>query len=242
MSRVILWDFDETLAHRPGKWRGAMVAALDALCPGHGMTADTIGPRLRSGYPWHRPHEPHPELCDGAAWWARMEAIMARVFVDVGAPPALAPALARLAHERYVDAASYRLYDDTLPALRRLSDAGWRHVIVTNHVPELPAIAEALGLSSHVADVVCSAATGYEKPHPEAFSIARRRAGNPSLLWMIGNSYSSDVLGAEACGIPAILVRSSHPAAKRTAPDLVSAADLLLSADRARGGPVLPEV
>ncbi len=229
MSRAVLWDFDETLAHRPGKWRSAMVAALDGLCPGHAITADAIGPLLKTGYPWHAPSVPHPELCAPGAWWAHMERVLTSVFVAVGAPPSLAPDLARLAHERYVDPTTYRVYDDVPAALGRLSEAGFAHVVVSNHVPELAAIVRGLGLSDRIADVVCSADTGYEKPHPESYAIARRRVGNPSSLWMVGNSYDSDVAGAEACGIPAILVRSSHPAARRTCPDLLSAASLLLT-------------
>ena len=51
------------------------------------------------------------------------------------------------------------------------------------------------------------AETGYEKPHSEAFSLARMAAGNPATIWMVGDNPKADIAGAEAAGIPAILVR-----------------------------------
>jgi len=35
VSGLVLWDFDGTLAERPGMWRGCLVETLDADEPGH---------------------------------------------------------------------------------------------------------------------------------------------------------------------------------------------------------------
>jgi putative hydrolase of the HAD superfamily len=80
-------------------------------------------------------------------------------------------------------------------------------VILSNHVPELEGIVEALGLSNVIDAVVNSARTGYEKPHPEAYAAGRAAAGDPDELWMVGDNHVADVAGAEAAGIRAILVR-----------------------------------
>ena len=231
MSRAVLWDFDGTLATRPGRWRGALAEALDALCPGHGIVPERLGALLRSGFPWHTPAVAHPELGTPGAWWARMERTLAQVVVAAGAPAAKSGDLARFARARYVDPGSYRLFDDVVPALTRLREAGYRHVILSNHVPELPDIVRGLGLAGLVAEVLTSAATAYEKPHPEAFATALRAAGAPSTAWMVGDDFAADVAGAEACGIPAILVRSEHAAAARRARDAAGAADLLLACE-----------
>jgi FMN phosphatase YigB (HAD superfamily) len=83
---------------------------------------------------------------------------------------------------------------------------GWRHAILSNHVPELPSMVSGLGLS-HLIDVVfTSAATGYEKPNPRAFEIALEACGWPSESWMVGDNPIADIAGAEAFGIPAVLV------------------------------------
>ena len=99
------------------------------------------------------------------------------------------------------------LFDDTLPALAELRRAGWRHVILSNHVPELPALVDGLGLAGVVDLTLSSATIGFEKPNPQAFAHARRACGDPDELWMVGDNPVADIDGATRAGIPAILVR-----------------------------------
>jgi len=175
LTGLVLWDFDGTLAERPGMWRACLVETLDADEPGHTVFPDALIPFLRDGFPWHHPEDPHPDLCTPEAWWNAVGALLARAYEGVGIAPARAAELAALARTRYVDpAVGWRLFDDTIPALESLATRGWRHVVVSNHVPELPAIVEGLGLSRLVGQVFSSAVTGYEKPHPEAFEPALR--------------------------------------------------------------------
>lgn len=170
---------------------------------------------------------PHPELATLTAWWKRVEPALASAFEAVGVLPARARELARLAHERYIDGRSgWVLYDDTRPTLTRLRIRGWRHVILSNHVPELEDIVICLGLEGLIDAVVTSAVMGYEKPHPEAFAEGRRAAGGPDALWMVGDDAKVDVAGAEAVGIPAILVRSDH-ACRRRAGNLYDVVSLI---------------
>lgn len=39
---ALIWDFDGTLAYQEGKWSGAMLAAMDELAPGHGLTLKDV--------------------------------------------------------------------------------------------------------------------------------------------------------------------------------------------------------
>ncbi|HDP89396.1 MAG TPA: HAD family hydrolase [Thioalkalivibrio sp.] len=210
MDRVILWDFDGTLARREGVWSGALLQALDEMEPGHGFVRDDLHPRIVSGFPWHKPEVAHTHLNRADRWWAHLGAHLAWVFRDLGYDAARADALARATRCIYTDATSFRLFDDTVPALEALSERGWRHLILSNHVPELPTIVHDLGLDPLFEDVLSSALIGYEKPHPEAFAIALRAAGEPDEVWMVGDNPVADVQGAEAVGIPAILVRRKH--------------------------------
>ena len=114
-----------------------------------------------------------------------------------------------------------------MPVLERLRAQGWQHAILSNHVPELPSLVEALGLSRLVEPVITSAATGYEKPHPEAFALALHLCGRPRQVWMVGDNPVADVAGAEAAGIPAVLVRREAPGIERQAADLAGAAAIL---------------
>jgi putative hydrolase of the HAD superfamily len=216
MNGVVLWDFDGTLAWREGMWGGCLVETLDEDEPGHGIALDDVRASLRDGFPWHAPHEPHLDLCEPEVWWRRVGALLVRAYENVGIESTRADELARRARARFVDASvGWAVFDDAVPALERLRANGWRHVVLSNHVPELPALVDALGLTRFFDAVLTSAATGYEKPHPEAYALALRAAGEAERVWMVGDNYDADVAGAEAAGIPAVLARRDDARATR---------------------------
>lgn len=207
-NRVILWDFDGTLGYRRGgtDLSGSMVETLDEHQFGHAIEPEIIRPFL-FGLPWREPELAHPELSTAETWWSRVEPILARGYEGVGITPERAAVLGRLARERHVDVEHWRLFDDTIPVLIGLRERGWRHLILSNHFPELGQIVAHLGLAEVVAATLNSAETGYEKPNPEAFAHARQVVGDAEAIWMVGDNPRADVAGAEAAGIPAILVR-----------------------------------
>lgn len=217
---TIIWDFDGTLAYRPGKWGSALAQALQEAPGGGEVDIQRLRPHLKTGFPWHHPELPHPELCDPAAWWRQVEGVLARALGAAGYDPAGAIEIARLAGQHFRDPGSFIIFDDTIPALRRLSADGWRHIILSNHVPELEGIVSALHLADHFDAILSSANIGYEKPNPEAFAIALRRAGSPERVWMVGDNPVADVLGAESVGIPGILLRSEAEGVARCAADM----------------------
>ncbi len=226
--RLVIWDFDGTLAHRRGEtgWSLLLEEALDAEEPGHAHSAEAFRPYLRDGFPWHTPDVAHPELCDAEAWWASVRPVLARAYEAVGFTPARALELAAAAQRLYVEPAGWTLFDDTMPTLERLAADGWEHAILSNHVPELRQIVGGLGLDRYVVALSCSAETGYEKPHPRAYEELLERL-QPDEAWMIGDNVVADVLGAEALGIPAVLVRRPDPRAARYADTLDAVAPFL---------------
>ncbi len=226
--RLLIWDFDGTLAHRRGEtgWSLLLAETLDAEEPGHGHAAEAFRPHLRDGFPWHSPDVAHPELCEPGAWWAAVRPVLARAFEAAGYSPERARELAAAAQRLYVDPAAWALFGDTLPTLERLSAAGWTHAVLSNHVPELGRIVEALGLRPHLAALSCSAETGFEKPHPLAYAAVLDEL-RPETAWMVGDNVVADVLGAEAVGIPAILVRRADPRAVRYCDSLAGVEELL---------------
>lgn len=219
MDRVLLWDFDGTLGGRIDglfgrAWSASMLEAVRAMMPETKLTQEDIAPHLGSGFPWHQPDVAHPELNDPETWWAHIRGIYRDIYGKLGFTTQQSEELAWAAQRRYVDLSVWELYADTLPVLGRLKQAGWRHVIVSNHVPELRTIVRHLGLEELLEDVINSAEVGYEKPNPAIFRIALDRIGAFSEVWMIGDNIKADVLGAEAAGIPGILVRNSDERAK----------------------------
>ncbi len=230
MRSVILWDFDGTLAWREGVWSGALLDALDRHCPGHDLCRDDIHPRIVSGFPWNSPQVEHPHLNSPERWWASLCGHFTWLFRDLGYEEDLADTLAKTTRRIYTDPGSFRLYEDTLPALEALRESGWRHVILSNHVPELPEIVRGLGLLPLFDEIITSALIGYEKPHPEAFAIGRGAAAEAQQLWMVGDNPVADIKGAERAGIPAILVRRKGEAKYRY-PNLDGVVELLAGMD-----------
>lgn len=226
-DQVLLWDFDGTLAERPGKWSAALLEALEMIEPGHSLTWAQISSCLSSGFPWHDYHVAHPELSDPELWWRHLTAVLTGALVKLDMAPVRAVATASLVRSLYTDPTTWRPFVDSFPALRRLTAAGWRHALVSNHVPELPLLLEGLGMGGFFEAVINSAVTGYEKPHPEAFRLALQAVGWPRRVWMIGDSVSADIRGAEQSGIGAILVRKRHPSARLQADDLLAAIRLI---------------
>jgi putative hydrolase of the HAD superfamily len=223
VSGIVLWDFDGTLAERPGMWRGCLLEVLREEEPEVEAESDAFIPALRSRFPWHTPDEPHLDLCEDGAWWARIVPLLAQAYEDVGVPRERAAELAELARKRYVDpAVGWRLFEDTVPALDELGDAGWRHAVLSNHVPELEQIVAGLGLDRHFESIFCSGVTGYEKPHQEAYATALRLRRDGEPVWMVGDNPEADFEGARRAGLRAVLVRTNGVGLDQAAEEILS--------------------
>lgn len=180
-------------------------------------------------YPWSSPHTPHLHLNHSDAWWEHMTGQVAAALTRAGLATDHALRAAGRVRERFTDhSRAWRLFDDTLPALERARAAGWSSAILSNHVPELADMVHGLGLDPHLSAIFTSATSGYEKPHAEAFRLALSACGQPQEVWMVGDNPIADVQGAEALGLPAVLVRTRAPA-RRAAAGLEEALDLILA-------------
>jgi len=228
MNKVIFWDFDGTLVTFTS-WRPAIVQVLDEHDPGHNVDAEIIRPFLKNGFPWHTPEVPHLHLNTPDAWWRALEPVFTRTYMGVGYSPERAAALAPLVRRYMARPERFKLFEDTIPVMEALNARGWRHAILSNHMPELASIAGALGLWPNITGCFSSAVTGYEKPNPQAYRLALEACGNPEKAWMVGDNVNADVKGSEAAGIPAILVRVPRPDdIKHYAADLHGAAEIIL--------------
>jgi FMN phosphatase YigB (HAD superfamily) len=205
---TVFWDFDGTLARRRGGWTGCLREALNEVSPGHTITSERLRPGLSSGFPWHDWQRPHRELDTSQRWWEALRPTLVAAYRRVGIPAATAQTAADLVPGRYSDPARWQVFADVAPALDHAATAGWRNVVVSNHVPELPELIDRLALGRSLAGVVTSARTGYEKPHPEMYRAALAAAGNPPIVWMVGDNRAADVDGARSAGLSALLVRA----------------------------------
>ena len=226
----MVWDFDGTLAYGEGRWPAwtqALLEVLDRETPGHGVAPGALRPFLRVGFPWHSPEVYQPHLASADAWWEALEPRFADAFTAVGVAEGSAREMARAVRRTYPSPERWRLYEDVLPALEELSSRGWEHVLLTNHVPELGHLLRHLDLDRHFRGIYNSAETSYEKPHPGAFRGVLEGLTGAGAVWMIGDGVKADVGGAEAVGIPAILVRGRREGVGRSCRDLTGLAAIL---------------
>lgn len=204
----LTWDFDGTLATRPGNWTGALCEIVTRAHPGLGITADRLRPYLQQGFPWHTPEVVRRPGSEDDWWDALLPLLAGALQAGAGFPEHEARRLAGSVRALYTDPRSWQVFGDVRPVLGRLRARGWRHLVLSNHVPELPRLVEALGLGDLVVGVYCSGRTGAEKPHRQAFEAVFAEHPDARIGWMIGDSWRADVLGARAVGMRAILVRA----------------------------------
>ncbi|CAB4915225.1 unannotated protein [freshwater metagenome] len=125
---------------------------------------------------------------------------------------ALPPPAAELGHGEVraalLAALRFRPFPEVPAVLGALRDAGSRLVIVSNWDVSLHGVLRDTGLESRVDAVVTSAQCGVAKPGPAIFRIALERAGGvaPQAALHVGDDPRTDIAGAVAAGIPAVLV------------------------------------
>jgi putative hydrolase of the HAD superfamily len=195
---------------------------------------------LQAGFPWQRPDQPHPEVKTPEEWWNRLVPIFEDAFQGLGIETSRARSLAVQVRPTYANPGRWRLFDDVLPTLDQLSTQGWLHVVLSNHVPELRDIIHHLRLAPRLARIFNSAETGYEKPHPHAFQMVLDAFPESTTVWMIGDSMEADVVGAQALGIPAILVRGREEGARYSCARVSDLKSLVTQEQKQRGHPDHP--
>lgn len=110
--------------------------------------------------------------------------------------------------EVLLDSLRFRPYLDAAPALSALRRAGLRLAAVSNWDCSLRAVLAELGLSGALDDVVVSAEAGVSKPDPRIFvATLEHLRCTPEDALFVGDSLETDVLGARAAGIRALLLQ-----------------------------------
>jgi len=191
-ARDLGGDYSRILARHgidlaPAELRGAIVEAWREL----GCVAD----------PAHDRFARHPRGARG--FWRD---VLDRVCALAGVERPSAFAAAEL-FDHFGRGEAWRLYDDTLPALDALAEAGLRLVVASNWDERLPGVIDALGVGDRFDSVVYSSAVGFEKPHPNLFAtVARRLDLPPERILHVGDRRLEDLEGAQSAGFAALLL------------------------------------
>lgn len=212
-QRVIIWDFEGTLAVRPGRFTGALVKAARLCDPVFQGTDDQVRPYLSGAFPWHGKEKRHAFADDADAWWESLQGPSTHALKQLGMREAVAAEAARLARSIYLDSEQWVCLDGALQTLDALSSRGWTHVVMSNFAPELDGIVKALGLSSRIALAFSSGGVGFEKPSKAYFDHVLERISPARAFFMIGDNPEADIEGGRSAGLKTILVGSPDPSA-----------------------------
>jgi putative hydrolase of the HAD superfamily len=218
--KLLVWDFDGTLGYGDLSWTGTLIEVMRSEIPGFAVRPELVSAATKTGFPWHEPEKPHTHIDSGDGWWQMMEPTFRRAFGATGLDPEQSISLASKVRQHFSVLNRWHLFPDSLAAMDELSAVGWRHCLLSNHVPELAQILQSLGIHDRFDRVANSAVTGYEKPHPKAFAAAIHSLGVLDEVWMIGDSFAADFEGARRAGWNAILVRRAQGKAKPYFDDL----------------------
>ncbi|MEW6236154.1 MAG: HAD-IA family hydrolase [Candidatus Omnitrophota bacterium] len=100
-----------------------------------------------------------------------------------------------------------RLFDDAIPALIMLMEAGFHLGIVTNWDRTFDPLLERMGLTDLFDVIVVSCREGVAKPDPRIFQLALERAGTTGdQSWFIGDQLDIDIQPAKKLGMKTVLV------------------------------------
>ena len=101
----------------------------------------------------------------------------------------------------------FKLYDDVIPVFKYLITQNYKLGIITNMGNNLYGVCDQLQISEYLSYIVTSEEVGIGKPSPEIFQAALKVSESTiSEIMHVGDSYDSDIAGAIALDIKAILI------------------------------------
>ncbi len=200
MIRAVLLDALGTLLELedPGPPLAAELTAMGAE-----VSVDEARGAVLAEMTYYRAH--HDEASDRERL-ADLRRRCAEVLRDELPPAAQALGVPRLT-EALLAALRFRPFEEVPAALAALRADGVRLVVISNWDVSLHDQLEATGLAELVDGAVSSAELGVGKPNPAIFTRALEIAGAPpDEALMVGDSLDTDVVGAQAAGLRAVLV------------------------------------
>jgi HAD superfamily hydrolase (TIGR01549 family) len=229
-SRYILWDFGGTLAYREGMWAGALHDAILRHLPQMELSLDAVRPWLmyRPEFFWNSPAVEHRHLTTAEAWWDELNPVFTRALTGLGIDSDKSQSIIESVRSEFLRQDAWHVIEGAEDTLKTLSQSGWKHVIVSNHVPELPGLVAALGLSPYFERIFCSAQMGVEKPNPGFLEFVLSSLGCSCETWMIGDSVRMDIAAARAAHLASILIGSVDPLADRCVSSMGEVTEIIL--------------
>lgn len=203
MNKVVLWDFDGTLSCPNKSFFSALHTALNES--GYNIAIEKTEDFLNKAYSWKRADVLYPGRT-GEKWWEDLFAKINRFCKEFGVAESDFNKINSDFKEILTDAGNYILYDDAIRILKKCREFGYNNYLATNNYPEITDNLEKLGVAPYMEACVVSSHIGYEKPRAEFYSYAKELAGNPEMIYMIGDNPVADIIGGKSAGCITVAV------------------------------------
>ncbi len=142
--------------------------------------------------------------------------------------PAVASLSLEQVREALLDSLRFTPYPDAAPTLAALREAGLRLAVVSNWDCSLRLVLADVGLAGAFDAVVVSAQVGATKPDPRIFATALEQLRTDAATALfVGDSLETDVAGARAAELRAVLLDRQASAAAPDAERVFSLSDVL---------------
>lgn len=223
MVKAIFWDSDGTLLYGNESFAESFVIS----CKEVGCEVDIEEARalMHNICSWYRLEIDHSEL-DGEGWWQSLLGNIASYCKELNLSEEQINRILIIFRNNVINY-NYKAYDNANEVLKEFSNIGFENYIISNNFPELEEVFVRLGLGKYISGYIVSASVGYEKPNKRIFEIAKQRAGNPAICYMIGDNPKADYEGGKKAGMIPILVHNNSPECEFCCEELLSLKDFI---------------
>lgn len=208
MIRLVLFDAMHTLLTTAVPV-GERYAAVFAPHLGH-LDPAAVDSAFKHAIERVKQQQPLLRKQDTKRWW---QIVIRDTALDAGADPSRVhnslPQIHTDLMAAYNDSeTSYKLYDDVIPTLQKLTAMNIRSGVVTNTDSRIRSALKDLAILRFLDPVVVSQEEGVEKPNSEIWRRAAERAGVPlANIVHVGDHPQRDFEGAKAAGLHALLLQ-----------------------------------
>ena len=132
--------------------------------------------------------------------------LLKNIGIDISDETHTAGEIFKRAEELYGNI-GFALYDDVIPVMEKLRKEHMIIGLITNLEIDMKPICSELGLDPYLDLIVTSGEAGSDKPQPEIFLHALKKAGvEASEAMHVGDQYKIDAVGAMNAGIKPIII------------------------------------
>jgi len=139
--------------------------------------------------------------------YVRYETLLLRnVGIDLTDEVSTVAKIFKRAEELYSNI-GFALYDDVVPVMKKLREKDLKIGLITNLEIDMKPFCSKLGLDPYLDFIVTSGEAGSDKPQPEIFLLALKKAGvESSEAIHVGDQYKIDAVGAMGAGIKPVII------------------------------------